>query len=1048
MNNDEIRKQMELDQNRAFCKQSCTKIDQGLNKLDPRSGERAIWELFQNARDQARTDIKGNKTAHIKITLTPTEFIFAHQGRPFDHDSLTSLVMQVSSRGKENDDTVGQYGTGFLTTHVFGRKLHVTGSLDMGKYTPGTYADIDRFVIDRTYENITEFVDKVANQLVAVNDFAVAPKTSSCRERTELCYDLSSMEFASENAVAAIAASLSVIPYVMTVNKPISDVFIENKLTNDIYQFEKRQLPDEEGLKVMSVSIMHNGESLEHRVYYLESEDGEDIVILPFNTPYETKSLSGIAKLFVFFPLLGTENFGMDAIFHSKRFIPVEERDGLYLPVSNANVRTKYEQNIQVLDSLTEMVHQYYREHVGNITNWVNVSGLSFDCEHHKEDVTKDYFRIFKKKWSDFFLNLPMVDYNDGRISINGSNIRFFSQEIISDITDEKVGNAYFSALYDAAILTNRLVSRSEIIAWSKVVSSWDELHPSMIGVEEIAHKLGECEKVSKSILLAFDSYLTQKRLNSLFDTITLIQNRDGKLMHKSELRDAQSIPDWVCRLAVPFVPKDVEKFVDEEFISIDKFSSYSRNDLRKAINAVLEDNAKETFRNISKPHRCEDNTLISLAKLSLIVRDKSKETIRSRAMEVIAKHLGIPFELRELQALDSEEREFSLLPFKHLVENLFFEISTKDVNWMVSNHDYIYDLHKSLSSWSEYYNRNDKKGIAMNYACFPNMLNQPSLATELRNGKAIPEKLFELYNQVMAKDLRSTLVSPEFGDFSDFVSVDAQTIAKEIEDALVEKNFNHNAVLDIIECFDKIPEWKELFPRIAEKKADLFMKQVKKECKDGIFKLMKITDPDKLNQLAELANDVDFDEIIRKGKEALVQRKNQENDTEFKRNLGEYVERMIKKYLSDKMEDPDITVVTEFTGSDLSIHKNGVPVYYIEVKSRWGTDQSFQMTPAQMYESVEEADNYALCCVNMSFMKKDDVDEHQYPEIEKVLPYMKFVTNIGEINKEIADVVYGSDSRKVYVEGDFKCVVRPTTVSEEGINFNSFIEIIAEKLK
>ena len=56
MDNNEIRKQMELDQKRAFCKQSCTKIDQGLDRLDPRSGERAIWELFQNARDLARID--------------------------------------------------------------------------------------------------------------------------------------------------------------------------------------------------------------------------------------------------------------------------------------------------------------------------------------------------------------------------------------------------------------------------------------------------------------------------------------------------------------------------------------------------------------------------------------------------------------------------------------------------------------------------------------------------------------------------------------------------------------------------------------------------------------------------------------------------------------------------------------------------------------------------------------------------------------------------------------------------------------------------------
>ena len=35
MDNNEIRKQMLLDQQRAFCKQSCTKIDQGLDRLDP-----------------------------------------------------------------------------------------------------------------------------------------------------------------------------------------------------------------------------------------------------------------------------------------------------------------------------------------------------------------------------------------------------------------------------------------------------------------------------------------------------------------------------------------------------------------------------------------------------------------------------------------------------------------------------------------------------------------------------------------------------------------------------------------------------------------------------------------------------------------------------------------------------------------------------------------------------------------------------------------------------------------------------------------------------
>lgn len=1043
MDSNKIREQMELDQKRAFCKQSCTKIDQGLDKLDPQSGKRAIWELFQNARDLARTDINGNKTAHIKITLTPTEFIFAHQGQPFDHDSLTSLVMQVSSRGKENDDTVGQYGTGFLTTHVFGRKLYVTGSLDMGKYTPGTYADINRFIIDRTYENITEFVDKVAHQLLAVNEFADAPQIISCREWTELCYDLSSMECASENAVTAIESSLTVIPYVMTVNKPISDVVIENKLTTDIYKFEKRQLPDEEGLKVMSVSLTHNGVRKERKIYYLESADGEDLAILPLETPYKTKSLSGIAKLFVYFPLLGTENFGMDAIFHSKRFIPVEERDGLHLPVSNANVRAKYEQNIQVLDSLTEMVHQYYREHTGAITGWVNISGLSFDCKHHKEDVTKDYFRTFKKKWSDFFLRLPMVNSGDGKISINGSNIRFFSQEIISDISDEKIGDGYFTAIYDAAVLTSQLVPRNEILAWSQVVSSWDELHPSLIGVEEIAHKLGECENVSKSILYAFDSYLSQKGLSSLFDTNALIPNRDGIKKKKAQLHDASAIPEWLGCIAKELVPDKIDSFADDMFIGLAGMNAFTRNDLRDAITSRL-----RTLRQdwLEKGNVYESSVVETLLKLSFIFPSETASKIRKNTIKIIEGHLGVTPNVHILAPLDSNERDIAELPFKHLVECMLLEISQQDKEWVTNNSDYIVSLHSSLSGWTEYYNRNNHDGLCIKYGAFPNRNGYPSLVRDLEKGIDIPNELLTLYQEVMGKDLNDRMIDDRFEAFCDFVELSAKDVAGEIEKRLEENGFHDSAILDIINNTDKDECWERWFPHIAAQKAELFLNHVREDCKESVFKLMKINDPQKLGQLAELADEIDFDEIINKGRAAMISQRNQEADFNFKYDLGKYVEQMIQQQLSDSISTNGVTVKVEQYGSDLSICKNGIPAYYIEVKSRWGTDQSVMMSPLQMRQSVEEANNYALCCVDMSHCKFSDDDEHVYPPLEEVLPFIKVLLNIGNLNRDVADIANGVNNRPVHIGGDFKCVVPQATISH-GVEFNFLIDDIVSKV-
>lgn len=1046
MDNNEIRKQMELEQKRAFCKQSCTKIDQGLDKLDPRSGERAIWELFQNARDLAQPDADGIKRAYIKVSLTPSEFIFAHQGLPFDHDSLTSLVMQVSSQGKENDDTVGQYGTGFLTTHVFGRKLHLSGSFDLAPYMPGSFVDINRFEIDRTYDNITEFVEKVALQLVAVNDFADAPKTAAPRKWTELCYDLSSAENASEKASASITSAVEVIPYVMTVNKRIASVIIENKITGDSYIFEKKRLEDEAGLKVMQVRIYHNGVASERKIYYLESEDEEDVAILPLESPTKAKSLRNIAKLFVFFPLLGTEDFGMDVVFHSKKFIPVEERDGLHVPVTNANVRAKYEQNVRVLNSLTDMVFQYYSTHLKDISNLVEVMGLSFDCVHHKEDVTKDFFTNFKGKWSRFYLNQPIVDIANERMSVNNSAVRFFAPTIVADIdNDENNCPEYFTALYDAAVLCNILPTRSEIIGWSKVIASWDSDHRSLLDVNEIAQNLSASDNASIQHLYAFDNYISQKGFMTLFDNYALLPNRDGVKKKKAELRNADSIPTYLSDIAKSIVPEKVASFVDDSFKNLTSLTVFTRNDLREAINGFLTNLRRDK---LDKGVNYPTSVLDTLLNLSTVFASESASAVRRSAIDVIAKYMGKEPVQHILQPIDSNERDIADLPFKHLVENLFLEISVNSSEWVYSNMDYILSLHSVLSSWAEYYNRNNGDGLCVKYGAFPNRNGNPTIARELKKGVDISDDLASLYTEVLNLDLNERLVEERFEQFYEFETITSKDIANEIETKLEEDGFQHTAVLDIINRLSDDCVWEKWFPRIAEKKAELFLNQVRDDCKEGVFKLMKINNPEKLNQLAELADEINLDEIIEKGKSAVLARKNQEADFNFKLDLGKYVERMLHEYLSHVLSTNEVTVETEQYGADLSICKNGYPIYYIEIKSRWGSDQSVMMSPLQMKESVDELGNYALCCVDMSHMGLDTNEEHQYPELKAVIPYIKALPNIGLLNKKIVDTAFQTDSQDVYIGGDYKCIIPQRTIAKTGVDFNALISIIANLIQ
>src|SRR5947209_5138631 len=101
---------------RADMKQHADKLIQGFEKLDESHGKRAVWELVQNA-----CDLSDN--CEIVIDFSKDLFSFSHNGKPFISRTLISLIKQVSSKSTENKNEVGQFGTGFITTHSFGKKF-------------------------------------------------------------------------------------------------------------------------------------------------------------------------------------------------------------------------------------------------------------------------------------------------------------------------------------------------------------------------------------------------------------------------------------------------------------------------------------------------------------------------------------------------------------------------------------------------------------------------------------------------------------------------------------------------------------------------------------------------------------------------------------------------------------------------------------------------------------------------------------------------------------------------------------------------------------
>ena len=1042
-----IREAWAISEKRQFCKQSCTKISQGLEKLDPRSGERAIWELFQNARDIARKDNDGKIAAHIRMTITPDEFIFAHQGKAFTHDTFGSLIKQVSSECKENEDAVGQYGTGFLTTHAFGRKIVVNGSLDMEEQAPGKFVNIDGFVIDRTFTNITDFVDKMARQLVALENYADAPKIDTCKEWTELRYQLESAENALSKVQVSIEAAIKVMPYVLTINIPIIDVEIIDTINNKQYYFRKEEMPMEQGLNVMGIFKVINGIESIQKIYYLQSEDKEDIVIMPLKDSNTAQSLEGIAKLFVFFPLLGTEEFGMDFVFHSKKFYPVEERDAIHLPVENSNVREKYEKNVNTLKSMTDMLFEYIRNNASRINGWVEILRLNFECMRNKEDKTNNFFKEFKSKWVDFYENLNVFNIKGEYMNLKSSDIRLLSSSLIESFENEQ--KEYFDDVFDSIYEFALLPEKHIIKEWSKVVLSWKDSSSScFLKIKDIAKIVSEHPNFSK--LHTFCLYLKDMSQTELFDEYKLIPNRDNNLKYKHELNDASTIPMWLSDMIKPLDSTTVDKMISLEYSDVCSFTEFSRKNLADSITVVVR-NLREKY---LKNKECYPSEIIgTLIRLSCIFKKEGASSYRRNALPVICNHFGTEFKEMILEPIDSDERDLATLPFQHLVENMLLEISLGNKEWISNNYSYVLDLHKSLCKWSEYYDRNEKKGLAITYGAFPNQNNLPSHAKDLKLSLDIDDsELFELYSDAVGKDLNDNLVNRDFAELCEFETITSQDVASEIEEKLAEGGFNSDYVLDIIDKLED-EKWQKWFPRISEKKAELFMKQVKPECKDGVFKLMKINDPAKLNQLLELSENDNFDEILRLGEERLKQKRIENADFEYKKNLGEYIESDVRaqlsKYLSKEISDDEnlLNVENEQYGHDLVVYYNNEPVYYLEIKSRWGSDQSVMMSPLQIRTSVEESENYALCCVDMTGYNHPDSDEHRYPAIEDTIGNIKCLPNIGSLNSELVKVSDPWNDDNIHIGGDFKAIVPQKVINTNSIDFESLVSTIASKI-
>ena len=521
-----------------------------LTELDSNRKDRHtrwIWELLQNARDVSAS---ADNALTVEVRYNPGELVFLHNGRGFKMDEIVHLIFYGSTK-HENPDTLGQFGSGFLTTHLLSWEIEVSGLLDDGRWFD--------FPLARKPESVNALY-KLMEQ--AGSDFNASlrltrPESIPAPYTTRFVYPIREMD-----AAKAVDEGLDILkkcaPYVVVFNKEFSSINI--KTSNETHCFEVPERPplDASGTPHEITVREYNNENFNERTYLLTSGAQETSVAVPLkpnSDGIECLSIDKIPRLFLGFPLVGTEGFSFPAVINSFNFTALENRDGVPLGQSNNEANRTNQSVIEVayalLVKMLKVAGSKGWKHVHLLANVPPIqpqNGLNIDWL--KEDIQPKFIEEIRQA--------PAL------LTQSGKPIELNTSPLLPVAENDEGIETLWDLLHDWSGCDMRLPRRDEAIGWYKAIESWakvlecDVLKISgavngegvALNVHKASHKppdntgihrVSNLKKIKEGIsvinwLDRLIDFLQNYGLSEVIDKYSIVPNQAGLLFPSSSL--------------------------------------------------------------------------------------------------------------------------------------------------------------------------------------------------------------------------------------------------------------------------------------------------------------------------------------------------------------------------------------------------------------------------------------------------------------------------------------------------------------------------------
>lgn len=1041
----------------------CRKISQGLESQTEISGIRAIWELVQNARDARSLAEK----AFIKIELSQNGLIFSHHGTPFDYTSFRALVKQDSSKDKIEADNVGQYGTGFMTTHTFNRLVYVSApyAVKRGKDDISGYVQIKDFPLDRRKVNTPEGPAIMKKQLKEVRNFREKPHQPYIVDNTtSFRYELI------ENQIAEVSSYLDnvvrLVPFVLILNSDIKEIEIDNRYNNKHFIISKTESGilkalEQDGWKEMAgtISILNRNTGICDSIqcHSLESDQGDVVIIPPY--PSLCGKVNVIPSLFLWFPLLGTEKFGVNFIFHSRRFYPVEKRNNIMLPGVSQESKEKGNKNEQVLKEMIDVLFEYYKngDHSKNLS--LDMCRVEFPTASENEE-TELFYKNMQELWKKQVPMWKVLPIGETRHSIDEKDVKLLHPDFYRELNDEQrmvyePVIAHFISLVKTEDGSDILIPDHDLIKWSEIVNRWDCGRDAefFINISDVCKAI----KNSSDELIRFLLFLKDSGNSKMMETYPLLPNRNGQLRKRGELYYGEFMNSEVYELVCTMMGDDAAKMYDPRFLTVSDVNDYSKNDLQNAITVTVSSWRKVLNNNVELTEE-QLNALIRFCSATALEDFKNQ---RGKMMRVLPAFYDKTFsQVTTIKYRSDDEEEFYKPAFNLLLDYTLSRICKKNTEWVLDNKEWLLNF---LMEYSPNDNDDRRKKLDT-YGVLPNMNAVLCLKSSLKLNRGVPTDMVEIYKEIFSKDLKNEWIDPAFGTLVELPLVTPIAVAQEIETAIVTdmKQENHQyekVVRRIILKIGESKEWRDWFGQIDDKKAAYTFSMKTGEAQKSLFSLMDNLDDENLGKLAKLGEEGNFGELIHR-LECIHQ---QELDSAARfyhlHTIGKHIEEVLRERIGNdiitidmpKDKDDKVGVDDMQDGQDIVINvmKNGKwqSIFFVEVKSKWDFNEPAHMSMRQVRMATLHQDEYALCCVDLRPYKSQDLSALSEDEI---IAATKVKMNIGQMLFPMMSGILDADKKPddSFIKiSEYRSNI-PAKVFEEGDSFERLLDVIEKKVK